>query len=71
MKHAKRCTESATVATAATSNTSKSYDAVETAIDLAKKATGNWERVAKVGRIKPWATEIRPKPANPSSFRRS
>jgi hypothetical protein len=37
-----------------------SYDAVETAIDLAKKTTGNWERLAKQGRIKRWNSGVGP-----------
>jgi hypothetical protein len=35
-----------------------SYDAVESAIDLAKKTTGNWERMAKQGRIKRWVSGV-------------
>jgi hypothetical protein len=42
----------------ATVNTS--YDAVESAIDLAKRPTGNWERLAKLGRIKRWISGLGP-----------
>jgi hypothetical protein len=31
-----------------------SYDAVESAIDLAKKTAGNWKLLARRGRIKRW-----------------
>ena len=44
-------------------NTTKStsnrdtYDAVETAIKLAKKISGTWERLASEKGIKPWQSE--------------
>jgi hypothetical protein len=35
-----------------------SYDAVESAIDLAKKTAGTWEQLARSGRIRRWNSEI-------------
>ena len=41
-------------------STNTSYDAVESAIDFAKKTTGNWERLARQGRIKRWNAGVVP-----------
>lgn len=36
----------------------KTYDVVETAIDLSKKLRGTWEKLARQKGIRPWAAEI-------------
>jgi hypothetical protein len=40
------------------SSVNTSYDAVESAIDFAKKAGGTWGQLAKQGRIKRWNADF-------------
>jgi hypothetical protein len=54
MKHRTKNTAPAPDSEAPVDERITSYDAVETAIGLAKTTTGGWEQKAKNRRIKPW-----------------
>lgn len=42
----------------------KTYDVVETAIDLSKETRGTWEALVRRKGARPWASEIGQAPSN-------